>query len=1464
MSKTIDCDNVNGSCSCIAGWSGASCNQTDCNDTSGACLCKGGWNGTNCELDINECLNKSYCRGIHEECHNLQGTAECQCELGFENKTGFCQVCNTTSYGFYCGNKCSCVMNNTIDCNDTTGSCLCALGWTGTKCDTDINECLSTSYCVGLHEKCNNLNGSAECKCVPGYEKTNGACQVCNKTHYGLDCSLKCACVMENTKYCNGTSGACLCSPGWNGTNCEKDINECDNKNYCTEVHASCFNLNGSAECRCDNGYQKLSSGNRQALCPNCTDVEVCFNETAGKWICRLNDSRIYPYGLVQNDQSLPKNKELASANLYIEDFIPYQLKLISSITVNGLISFDEEYSSFNPQKLPVLDKNLNQRSLLAVYWTDLDVNDNDNCEVYYQMYDLYSNKTLGIAVFTKANADVMALTENKSYNATTVIVVTWVNIPAHGSVDERVSFQCVIISDGYTTYAIYIYIQGAMKFKPLSARNVEVGWANFSFDTSLTSYYRFDTVLGNTGKPGLWIFKVGENKNFKMMCRTWFISNQGELPTIDLWNKNLLPACPCNEVAAKSSPICVPSSLAYLDRTCFDLLPFFGEYGRRCCYKADESSSFLNTIPQAGSLQRYNSFIYKEHDQLDEDPKDWCCTKSNLCDLYYTLRPIFSCNGSNWARGFLFGDPHIITMDQRSFIFNGLGEYHLVQIIGTTNPHFKLQGRTCRALNSNGNETLATVWCALSMTSGDENSLRVEISPSRKIMIIYANKRDYTTEFLSNPNLFTNDNKMILRKQNGALEVSLLESIGITVTMINELLEFSLTLDKKHQKMTTGLLGNFNGDKTDDFICPNGTQLSDDSSEKQLYEYGKLWAITQNESLFQYSYGQNTSTFSNPNFTPLFYDEQNPTTIAEAEKICNGSGNLPCIFDFIATQNEKIAETSLKSSDQFEKVSVSTANQAPNIIVNTTHVRATVNQSFSLTLTAFDPDGQDVTILFSSSDSKGLHSESIAINISACSGCSYCGTCDEARLRATLNPYFYWEACNCNIGFAGTDCEKDNDGCATNPCPSMTGCVDIPASEEQVTGLSYTYVDECKNTPPCGANAICKNNYGSFVCNCLKGFRKSGSLNCADINECSEKSHDCDQICVNNLGSYDCRCYPGFARTGGKCELTEKDIDECKEKICSQICINTNGSFSCSCFSGYTLNKNDLRSCDTCQGNTYGYNCSNTCQCKGRAVRCDNVKGCICQSNWKGETCETDVDECASKPDVCPADQKCTNTEGSYTCDCPVGYEDINGTCININECETRNTCPQTCIDTPGSFICECRDGFLKLPNGTCKDIDECEIDKSGCEQKCINVPGSSNCDCYPGYRLKDDRKTCEKDDVDPCENFYLNCSQGCTVTNGKAQCFCAIGYQLSNNQFDCLDIDECATQKLCNGSCINTPGSYNCSCPIGSKLQNDKKTCQECDEYHCGENCATECNCSTRGTSRCDPTQGCQCKAG
>ena len=56
---------------------------------------------------------------------------------------------------------------------------------------------------------------------------------------------------------------------------------------------------------------------------------------------------------------------------------------------------------------------------------------------------------------------------------------------------------------------------------------------------------------------------------------------------------------------------------------------------------------------------------------------------------------------------GWNFGDPHITTLDGRSYTFNGLGEYVMTRITG----HFELQARTALATNST-----ATIFSAIAM----------------------------------------------------------------------------------------------------------------------------------------------------------------------------------------------------------------------------------------------------------------------------------------------------------------------------------------------------------------------------------------------------------------------------------------------------------------------------------------------------------------------------------------------------------------------------------------------------------------------------------------------------------------------------------------------------------------------------------------------------------------------------
>ena len=75
-------------------------------------------------------------------------------------------------------------------------------------------------------------------------------------------------------------------------------------------------------------------------------------------------------------------------------------------------------------------------------------------------------------------------------------------------------------------------------------------------------------------------------------------------------------------------------------------------------------------------------------------------------------------------------------TLDQRTYIFNGLGEYRLLevdQLVGegqqARQVNFKLQARTCIANNDKGEPTSATVWCAVAMKFTTDDSVHVEVS---------------------------------------------------------------------------------------------------------------------------------------------------------------------------------------------------------------------------------------------------------------------------------------------------------------------------------------------------------------------------------------------------------------------------------------------------------------------------------------------------------------------------------------------------------------------------------------------------------------------------------------------------------------------------------------------------------------------------------------------------------------
>ncbi|XP_066265931.1 uncharacterized protein [Branchiostoma lanceolatum] len=74
-----------------------------------------------------------------------------------------------------------------------------------------------------------------------------------------------------------------------------------------------------------------------------------------------------------------------------------------------------------------------------------------------------------------------------------------------------------------------------------------------------------------------------------------------------------------------------------------------------------------------------------------------------------------------------------------------------------------------------------------------------------------------------------------------------------------------------------------------------------------------------------------------------------------------------------------------------------------------------------------------------------------------------------------------------------------------------------------------------------------------------------------------------------------------------------------------------------------------------------------------------------------------TDIDECKVNP-PCDMNATCINTDGSFLCECNIGYEEIGFKCTDIDECSGDPPCDRyaECTNTDGSFLCQCDRGYF------------------------------------------------------------------------------------------------------------------------------------------------------------------------
>lgn len=510
--------------------------------------------------------------------------------------------------------------------------------------------------------------------------------------------------------------------------------------------------------------------------------------------------------------------------------------------------------------------------------------------------------------------------------------------------VEIQWNLTSLLSSDDVTVELMgYQYTNGTPSFTSVQITDIDDTLQTFILPESLESFQIAAVRVRETNPPpgslpiAVWsdVFPVRVSANrSSSLCSTWS-SIDDLLPSIT--SNNL--SCPCVAKQASrdtgrfaSDPLCnlgnINSSTNCIYKPgavqCYSRILQSGlSTGASCCYDDEGDIIDIRDSNGGGTALRYSVlsqgdavvpyFSFFEDDLLSSLH---CCQysdSSDMCQLFRQKRPPVTCelyDPPTAAQA--AGDPHLTTLDGKSYTFNGLGDFILVEDDASG---VVVEVRAAQAQDTEGNFQNASIFSAVAMTTrGVSDVIEVERDPAT-VSRVLVNGLPVTKALSTSVTQFnglsvhksktdsTTDSILIVFEATG-----LSVSMDVTSDLINVLVVVG---DDKMKGNLRGLLGNYNGDPTDDFISRSGQHLDTGMSMEDIhFKFGMTWEVNRNQSLFSSVVPQVS------NYIPAFSDSGTLPVRNGTEEMCGS--NVQCQFDFQVTGNEALARSTANFIDKF------------------------------------------------------------------------------------------------------------------------------------------------------------------------------------------------------------------------------------------------------------------------------------------------------------------------------------------------------------------------------------------------------------------------------------------------------------------------------------------------------------------------------------------------------------------